>query len=129
MPDNFVPLDTTFYTRYYRELMARNTIVNASLRFMDKNRRQLTKKYPAFPQFDASFQVPRELIEQILSEGEKAGIKPKDETEKEKTLPRLEQIIKALIARDLWDLSEYFQIMNRSNPIVLKAVELLEQES
>ena len=127
MPDYFVPLDTTLYTRYYRELMGRSTIINASLRFMDKNRKQLTKKYPSFQVFDTSFQVPQSLLEQIMADGEKAGVKPKDEEEKQKTLPKLEESVKALIARDLWDLSEYFQIINRSNPIVQKAVELLQQ--
>lgn len=129
MPDYFVPLDTTIYTRYYRELMARSTVINACLRFMDKNRKQLTKKYSTFEAFDSSFRVPQSLLEQIMADGEKAGVKPKDEEERQKTLPKLEEIVKALIARDQWDLSEYFQIINRSNPIVMKAVELLQQES
>lgn len=129
MPDYFVPLDTTLYTKYYRELSAKGTLINTGLRFMDKNRQQLLKKYPTFRDFDASFQVPESLIEQLIADGEKAGVRPKDDAEKQASLPRLRQTLKALIARDLWDLSEYYQIVNRSNPIVLKAVELLQLES
>lgn len=129
MPDYFVPLDTTLYTKYYRELSAKGTLINTGLRFMDKNRQQLLKKYPTFRDFDASFQVPESLVEQLIADGEKAGVRPKDDAEKQASLPRLRQTLKALIARDLWDLSEYYQIVNRSNPIVLKAVELLQLES
>ena len=32
--------------------------------------------------------------------------------------------IESLIARDLWGMSECYQILNESNPIVLKAIEL-----
>ena len=35
--------------------------------------------------------------------------------------------MKALIARDLWDMSEYFQVINLMNNSMLKAVELLEK--
>ena len=34
--------------------------------------------------------------------------------------------LKALIARDLWDMSEYYQIMNEYNDIVIKAVEMIK---
>ena len=35
--------------------------------------------------------------------------------------------MKALIARDLWEMSEYFQVVNEMNHSVLKAVELLSE--
>ena len=35
--------------------------------------------------------------------------------------------MKALVARDLWDMSEYFQIMNENNTIVQRAITLFAQ--
>ena len=32
--------------------------------------------------------------------------------------------LKALIARDIWDMNEYYRIMNEQNRIVAKAVEI-----
>ena len=32
--------------------------------------------------------------------------------------------LKALIARDIWDMNEYYRIMNEQNRIVQKAVEI-----
>jgi carboxyl-terminal processing protease len=34
--------------------------------------------------------------------------------------------LKALVARDLWDMSEYFSIFNERNAIVLKALEMIQ---
>ena len=34
--------------------------------------------------------------------------------------------LKALIARDLWDMNEYFRVMNTTNESIQKALEILE---
>lgn len=125
MPDYFVPLDTTKYTKYYRELSAKSIIINANLRNLDKNRKKMKKQWPDFSLFKAQYEVPENVIQGILSEGEKQGIKPKDDAEREQTLPLLRRILKALTARDLWDMSEYYSIYYEDDPVVRKAVELL----
>lgn len=127
MPDYFIPLDTTQYTRYYRELSAKSVLLNANLRYMDKNRKRLTKQYPTFEAFEAQYEVPETLIESILTEGEKLKVVPKDDAEREKTIPEIKRLLKALVARDLWDMSEYFQLIYKDNEMVKKAVELLER--
>ena len=35
--------------------------------------------------------------------------------------------MKALIARDLWDMNEYYHVINDANESIRKALELLEQ--
>ena len=44
------------------------------------------------------------------------------------TLPYLRLQMKALIARDLWNMDEYFAIFNESNDAVLRALQLLEKK-
>jgi carboxyl-terminal processing protease len=61
----------------------------------------------------------------IVAEAEKQKIKPKDEEELQKTLPYLRLQLKALVARDLWETSQYFAIMNEANDIVCRALELM----
>ena len=112
MPDCFVPLDTTKYAKCYRELSAKSIIINANLRFMDKNRKKLAKAYPSFEKFKAEFELPQEVIDDIFAEGEKQNIKPKDDEERQKTTENIKLIVKALVARDLWDMSEYFALIN-----------------
>ena len=128
MPDCFVPLDTTKYAKCYRELSAKSVIINANLKFMDKNRKKLAKDYPSFEQFKKKFKVPQELIDNIFAEGEKQDIKPKDDEERQKTIENIRLIVKGLVARDLWDMSEYFAIIYENDEVVKKAVELLQAE-
>ena len=127
MPDYFVPLDTTQYTRFHRQLAARSYIINANLKYIDVNRKQLRNRFATFTDFNARYEVPESFVNDVLEAAAKDNIKPKDEQELQQTLPRLRLQLKALVARDLWDMSEYFQVINEENPIVRKAVELFEQ--
>ena len=124
MPDYYVPLDTTKYTRFHRELSARSFIINASLRYVDQYRKQLRKQYPTFTQFEQQFEMPQSVTDGIVAEAAKNNIKPKDEEELQMTLPYLRLQLKALVARDLWDTSQYFAIMNETNDVVKKALDL-----
>ena len=126
MPDYFVGLDTTRYTKFHRELAAKSVVIQQNLRYIDKNRKALKKQYPDFQTFKANFEIPQSLIDTIIKEGEKLKIKPQDSAELEKTMPYLKLQLKALVARDLWDMSEYFSIFNEDSDVVKKALELLQ---
>lgn len=127
MPDIFVPLDTTIYTRYHRELAAKSIVIQQNLRYVDNHRKELKEQWPSFDDFKARFATPQQLIDAVVSEGEKQHITPHDDAELEKTLPYLSLQLKALIARDLWDMSEYFSVFNEQNEVVKKALEVLQE--
>ena len=128
MPDYFVPLDTTIYTRFHRELAAKSIVIQQNLRYVDNNRKELKDSWTSFADFKQNYEVPQSLINTILAEGEKQNIKPRDEAELEKTLPYLRLQLKALIARDLWDMSEYYSIFNESSEMVKKALEVINSK-
>ena len=123
MPDHFVPLDTLAYTNLHRQLSARSFIINTNLKYVDKHRKELKKRYTSFEDFKQNFVFPKDEIDAMIAEAEKSNLKPKDKEELEKTLPRLSLQLKALVARDLWDMSEYFAIMNEDSEIVRKGIE------
>lgn len=127
MPDHFVPLDTTRYTAYHRSLAAHSIIINRNLTYIDQHRKALKHDYPTFEDFRARFEVPQTLIDQIVQDGEALKIQPRDDAERDRTMPMLRLQMKALIARDLWDMSEYYQIMNETSDVVTQAVSLLRQ--
>ena len=66
------------------------------------------------------------MLEELRKLGETLGAKY-DEKQYQIALPLIKAQMKALIARDLWDMSEYFQVINLMNNSMLKAVELLEK--
>lgn len=128
MPDLFVPLDTTQYTHFHRQLVAKGVVIQNTLRYIDKSREKLRRLYPDFKTFDARFAVPKELTDSVMAEASRQNVKPKDDEELQKTLPQLDNQLKALVARDLFDMNEYFAITNRMSNIVLKGVEALKTE-
>lgn len=127
MPDYFVPLDTTQYTPLHRKLMAKNIIMDCDLKYMDSHRKEIKAKYPDFKDYLAKFQVPQQLVDSIFAIGKRQKIEPTDKAEQERTILYLKAQLKALIARDVWDMSEYFQVMNEQNRIVARALEIISR--
>lgn len=124
MPDYFVPLDTTKYTKYHRLLAAKNIIMNAYLKYVDVNRTTLKGLYKSFDIFNKNYVVPQSLLDTIIAEGKKEKVEPKDKAELTATMPYIKVQLKALVARDLWDMNEYYRIWNEQSDIVNKAIKL-----
>lgn len=145
MPDYFVPLDTTRYTKCHRELSAKSIILNTNLRYAEKARKELLARYgkepypgganyvpegkavkKGFAAFAREYTVPQELLDGIFEEGKRQGITPKDDAEREKTEKMVARQLKALVARDLWTMTEYFRIVNEDNDFIKCALERLD---
>ena len=124
MPDYFVPLDTTKYTKYHRLLAAKNIIMNAYLKYVDTNRTTLKDLYKSFDTFNKNYVVPQSLLDTIIAEGKKEKVEPKDKAELTATMPYIKVQLKALVARDLWDMNEYYRVWNEQSDIVNKAIKL-----
>ena len=122
MPDIFVPLDTTQYSMFYRALSRNNLINDATLKFVDQHRKQIEKEYKHFTEYMAHYEVPQSMIDELIATAAKKKIVPKDEAEKQETIKDLRFMLKALIAYNVWDRSEYFQMLNQKNDVVLRAL-------
>lgn len=128
MPDYFVPLDTNKYTKYHRDIVRRGTMLQATLRYLDENRETLQKSYPTMKKFNDKFVVDEALLGRLRGMAERDSVKPEGgEEEYRRSIPMLSLQMKALLARDLWDMSEYMQIINTTDDNFLKAYELLLQ--
>ncbi len=127
MPDYFIPLDTTRYNKYHRDLAAKGNIINTCLRYIDTHREELTTRYKDFDIFNRKFEITAELLNQLDENGQKNGVKS-DEALRAEAAPLLKIQMKALIARDLWEMNEYFRIMNEEDASIMKAVELLQEK-
>jgi carboxyl-terminal processing protease len=127
MPDIFTPIDTTKIAEFYSKLVRSGTIYQYTVDYMDKHRETLTKKYSDFDTFNKTFVADKDLFDGLYAKAEKDKIKFTDE-DKAKSLKDNTLLIKALIARDLWDMSEYFQVVNPENDAYTKAIEALKND-
>ena len=125
MPDYFVPIDTTYYTDYYLALRDKGAIVQENLKLIDAHRSEWKEKYKTFERFNKRFEVSDEMLEDLISLGKTLGAEFKED-EYKTALPLIKTQLKALIARDLWDMNEYFQVINSINNTVQKGLELIE---
>lgn len=126
MPDYFVPIDTTMYTDYYLALRDKGAIMQLNLKLMDRHRTEWLKQYKTFKRFNKEFQITPAMLEELKEIGKSVGAVYKEE-EYQTALPLLKTQMKALIARDLWNMSEYFQVINTQNSSMQKALELLQK--
>lgn len=126
MPDYFVPIDTTLYTNYHRQLRDKGALLKNHFHLVDTHRKEWISKYKKFDDFYKKFEVTPEMLEQLVATGKEAGIEFNEE-QYQRSLPLLKLQMKALIARDLWDMNEYYHVINDANESIKKALELLEQ--
>ena len=127
MPDEFVPLDTTTYSKYSIALRRHNLINDYALRYVDRNRSKVLKHYKTFGDYEKNFVTPDDLIEEVLAAAEKKGVKPKDDAERKSAIEDLRFTLKTLIAYDIWDRSEYLQLFNTKNDIVKRGYEIVKK--
>lgn len=127
MPDVFIPVDTTGFTDYYRELSRKGIITSFTLDYVDRNREEINSKYSSFSRFRDQFEVGDQMLKDLLVAAEREKIE-NNELEFELSKERIKMILKALIARDIWDMSEYYEIVNKKNRAFNEAVNLLENE-
>lgn len=111
MPDIFVPVDTSNYSTYYRDLMANSVFTRFALDYVDRNRDALKAAYPDDKIFIENFTVDSPILDEFIALGEKEGVKL-DEEGLTTSLGAIEAMIKGLIGRDLWDMNTYFEIVN-----------------
>ena len=127
MPDVFIPVDTTRYTQYHRNLVASGTVNREAMNFLDKNREMLTSTYKDFKQFEDAFEVSDEMLQDLVTMANENKIEFNEE-QFERSKPLIKLQIKALLARDLYDMAQYYQVINADNESFQEALRLINDE-
>ncbi|MDR2469178.1 MAG: S41 family peptidase [Tannerella sp.] len=124
MPDVFIPFDSTRYTDYHRKVSAMGIINMVSMNYVDRNRKTLRRNCPDIGVYKARFEVPETVLQELQQMAAEKEIEfNEEEYSKSKALIALQ--IKALVARDLFDMSEYYQIINDENPSLKEALRII----
>lgn len=124
MPDYFVPIDTTSGTSLHAQLNAKGVITRLSISEVDKNRNSLLKKYPDADNFKTNYQLSENFTQLIKNMAETEKIEWKeDQFQKSKNL--IFKQIKALMARDLYDSTAFYKIINEENDIFREGLNII----
>ncbi len=128
IPDVFVPIDTSYYSDYYRKLVATGLLNQVAMAYTDQHRFELKEKYFNFISFNKFFTVEDDLLQSLVQRSNELDI-IFDEQQFEISGNFIKMQLKALIARDIWGSSEYYQVLNPMLTVFTKAIELIENQN
>lgn len=128
MPDVFVPIDTTYYSDFHRNLVSKGLVYRVAMNYLDQHREELTKKYKKINVYKEKFEVTESQLNDLLRLAKENNIAFKEE-EYKRSLPLITLQIKALIARDLFDMKDYFMIINEVNQSYQEALKVINDEN
>ena len=128
MPDIFMPVDTTFATKLYTDLIRKGIFNRFTVDYVMKNRELISNKYSDFENFYEQFEVTDEMISDFRSLAAEEGVEWNDE-QFQRSEPMIKLQLKALIARNEWSQSEYYRVVMNEDKVIKKAVEILNDSN
>ncbi len=128
IPDVFVPLDTSFSSDYYTDVI-RKGIMNAFvLNYSNQHREKLIAQYPNVDAFVSDFNVDKDLLKEFFAYSAKEEV-PKVDKDYQTSQLFIDTRIKALIARNLYNTSAFYQVINPILPAYKKAMDVMSDDT
>lgn len=124
MPDIFIPQDTTGYTSYYAAVAKLRLFTQFPFQYTDKNRQTLAS-YKTMEELQA-YLKKQDIMEEFIQYASAKGIKRRNNLiAKSRTV--MEEILYGNIIYNMLGMQEYIKYLNQTDPVVLKAVEILDK--
>ena len=127
MPDIFVPVDTLHLTRYYSDLIRKGVFNRYTIDFSNENRDDFKKNYKNIDKYISSVEVTKEMMDDFLALAEKEGVEF-DEALYARSEDHIKLQIKALIARNIWDMESYYQVVSEQDETLQQAIEVVSKK-
>lgn len=125
-PDLLIPSDTAGFTNYHAELIRRGVINEYVLSLLDRERRELERRYPVFARFEEQFSISSQELEKLAEMGAQHDVAPDPEA-LEASAPLLRIQLKALVAQRLYGPEFFYRIMHKAHDATFeRALDLLE---
>ena len=127
MPDIFMPIDTSYNSKLYTNLVRKGVFNKYTVDYALQHRDRLKAMYPDFSLYNRQFEVDSAMIGAVKS----LAAQEKVEWDEEQYLRSEKYIklqIKALIARNVWDMQQYYEVTLTEDPTVRKALDVIGNE-
>lgn len=124
MPDIFIPADTSFSSKLYTNLVRKGILNRFTTDYALKHRDEMKATYPTFADYNKNFVATDKFVEGLKQAAADGKVEWDDEqfARSEKFI-RMQ--IKALIARNLWEMQQYYEVVISEDDGVQKAMEIL----
>ena len=121
-PDIFVGLDTTWTSKFYGKLVRSGSFSQFLLAYVDNNRSALEKQYPTLDVFIKNFKADSAFLKKFYDFAKTKKVEPDSSENYSRSIPVIQNQLKALLAQSLWNSSAYYQISNEQNLIYQRAL-------
>ena len=123
MPDYFVPLDTSMSSGYVNRLFSSESWREYILDYLDVNKKKFEKM--PFEEFNNGFEISDAMLKDLVKTGEKYKVKF-IEKDFNKSKNYLKILLKAHMARNIYDDDAFYKVVNEVNEIYQQAIKLLD---
>ena len=128
MPDIFVPLDTTGYTAWFREVTGKNILYRYTLDYTDRHRKEMNR-ISSLSELQELLDADTRLVEDFVDYAARNGVKP-DWKQIETSRPLIEAELRAYIGRNtLLDYTGFYANIYVIDPAILRSIDYLNNES
>jgi len=128
MPDIFIPWDSTWISDYYTELRRKGVLNQYTVQYVNDHREEILGEYPDVNEYITGFVIDEEFMKDFIAFAEEMEV-PFDEEGYNTSGEFLRTQIRAWMARNLWDVSASYEVFSDVDEGVLKAVEVLNDET
>ncbi|NVO21307.1 MAG: S41 family peptidase [Bacteroidetes bacterium] len=126
MPDIFIPIEKGPNFKFFNETFRKGLLYQFAFDYTDQHRQEL-KKLGDFNAFDRKFTVTPAIYSEFVAYTGKNGISSKPEEVKAST-PYISDLIKAYVARNLFDDKGFYPIYLRTDKGFQRAVQELSKK-
>ena len=123
MPDRFVPVDTSTFSTYYRDIMAKGVLNRYMQDYTERHRAEILSQYPSEDDFAKGFD-PAPLLPGLIEAATADSIKY-DEGQLQTSRPVFLAMMKGLLERDIYPNGTYMRAVNHLDPIFNEALRII----
>ncbi len=124
MPDYFVPLDTSMTSSYVSRLFSSESWREFILDYLDTNKQKFENM--SFDEFYNDFTVSDAMLNTLVKTGEKYDV-AYNEKYFNKSKVYLKTLLKAHMARNIYDDNAFYKVINDINEVYQQAIKLLDK--
>lgn len=128
MPDVFVPLDSTIFTDYYSNLIRKGVFNRFTLEYSNRERNKLKRQYPLLEMYIRGFELDEKLMGDFLAMAADEKVEWNEQQFK-LSEQMIKYQLKALIARNIWDMNAYWQVMAEIDDTLIQALDILQGDN
>lgn len=128
MPDYFIPLDTSFVSQYYTDVFRKGLLNEFSVQYLETRRKDLLQSFPDIKSFKTGFTDDQKLLDEFVTFASTKEV-PRNDKDLEVSGLQIKTVLKALIARNLFNINAYFQMISSTDDDLVKAIEVIKDDS